>query len=341
MKSIKVTSLPLREVIADIAFALDIPHSNKCDEYTLILPPHVGKGQIRGINFEGGLGIIQYDCEFNNDMEFQFIVNSIHPLKFLYILEGSLHHKFANEKEHHLLQQYQHAIVASAKSNGHVLTFKAGERTCINSLEIDRRDFRSKLSCELEETDNSLSNLFKDTSAQKAFYYKGNYSLEIAHLFQEMQNFKKEGLVRKIFLEGTCYNMLTHEILQYEDALQNDGNNHLLRCAEVKQIEEAVQILESEITSPITIETLSRRIGLNVNKLQYGFHRIYNNTVNGYVQKYRLDLAKKLLVNTDYTISEIVEKVGLTSKSYFSKLFKNTYNLTPREYRNFHRKDLN
>ncbi len=340
MNSIQITSLPLGEVIADIALAFNTTYTQNCGEFSVSLPPNIGSGKIKGINFEGGLGIINYDCTFYTDMEIQFIVNSIHPLKFLYILEGSLNHRFANEKEPHLLQQYQHAIVASCNNNGHILTFKANEPTCLNSLEVERKIFRNKMKCELEQTDSQLSSLFKDTGAVKTFYYKGNYSLEIADLFREMQAFKNEGITRKIFLEGICYHMLTREILQYEDAL-NNGSNHMLRRSEVTQIEKAARIIETEINSPITIEALARRIGLNINKLQNGFHKIYNITVNGYVQKYRLDLSKKLLLNTDYSISEIVERVGLTSKSYFSKLFKTTYSLTPTQYRKHHRNTYN
>ncbi|WP_373519004.1 hypothetical protein [Pricia sp.] len=64
MKTNQVNSLLLKEVIADIAEAFGVGYSTNCDEYILFLPPDIGEGCIRGINFENGLGILQYDCTF-------------------------------------------------------------------------------------------------------------------------------------------------------------------------------------------------------------------------------------------------------------------------------------
>jgi AraC-like DNA-binding protein len=63
---------------------------------------------------------------------------------------------------------------------------------------------------------------------------------------------------------------------------------------------------------------------------------MFNQTVNTYVQGIRLDLAKDLLLNFDYSISEIVYLIGLSSKSYFSKIFREHYGTTPSEFRQSH-----
>lgn len=44
-------------------------------------------------------------------------------------------------------------------------------------------------------------------------------------------------------------------------------------------------------------------------------------------------LARNLLNSTDYNISEIVSKIGVSSKSYFLKIFKETYDISPSDYR--------
>jgi AraC-like DNA-binding protein len=89
-----------------------------------------------------------------------------------------------------------------------------------------------------------------------------------------------------------------------------------------------------------TVALLAKRVGLNVNKLQDGFQSIYNDTVNGYVQKTRLEIARNLLMITEFNISEIVRKIGLSSKSYFSKIFKEEYQISPSEFRR-NRKEAN
>ncbi|HET8804592.1 MAG TPA: AraC family transcriptional regulator, partial [Aequorivita sp.] len=103
--------------------------------------------------------------------------------------------------------------------------------------------------------------------------------------------------------------------------------------AELKQINHISSLIETNISDVPTVENLAREAGLNVNKLQEGFKKLYGTTVNNYLQKKRLDAAYNLLTKTDLSISEIVIAIGLSSKSYFSKIFKEKYAISPSEFR--------
>ena len=48
-----------------------------------------------------------------------------------------------------------------------------------------------------------------------------------------------------------------------------------------------------------------------------------------------MENAKRLLENTDLTISEITEKVGICDSAHFSRVFKEFYNMPPASYRQF------
>ena len=333
MKTIQVKSLPFNLVIADIAEAFNCAVRSNCGEYWIKIPKKWGKGTIRGINFDGGLGIIQYDCIFHNDIEIQFIVNKVHPLKFIYCLEGFVKHSFENDDKWHELEQYQCNILGSENYNGHILHFLSDTKTRINSLEIDREAFHTKMDCELKSLNSDLKELFLDKIAKRKFYYQGHYSLRIAEIFNRIQEFDNIDLIRRLYLEGKAYTILSQQILQYQDDLQEIGNRSLLRRSEIQLIEKAAKIIIEEISEFDNIETLSRRVGLNVNKLQEGFKYFYQNTVNGYIQTIRLEIAKNLLSNSDYNISEIVQQIGLSSNSYFSKVFKEKYNISPSEFK--------
>ncbi|WP_157213487.1 AraC family transcriptional regulator [Paenibacillus senegalensis] len=56
-------------------------------------------------------------------------------------------------------------------------------------------------------------------------------------------------------------------------------------------------------------------------------------TVTEYIHNVRLDKALELLEEKDYSINEVMEKVGYRTQSHFFKLFKNKHGTTPREYR--------
>jgi AraC-like DNA-binding protein len=50
--------------------------------------------------------------------------------------------------------------------------------------------------------------------------------------------------------------------------------------------------------------------------------------------------ARKLLLSSDLTISEIAYKLNFEDNSYFNKVFKNKNGLTPKRFRDIHKKLL-
>lgn len=170
MKTIQVASLPLKAVIEDISKAFNTTPEISHGEHLIRLPDNIGEGSLRGINFDGGLGILQYECTFYDDTEIQFIVDKVHPLKFLYVIKGKLHHRFENEEKGHIVYQFQNAIVASSDNHGHILNFKKNVHTCIFSLEINREIFSEKSTFKRDGMDPRLKRLFKDVEAEISFF---------------------------------------------------------------------------------------------------------------------------------------------------------------------------
>ena len=333
MKTVLVKSLPLKDVISDLAEAFGVDYHENCKQYFLQLPPNIGKGTIKGINFKNGMGILQYNCTFFEDLEIQFVINKIHPLKLLFCVEGNFQHRFENENAIHAIDTYRNAMVASSYHHGHILKFEKNTHTSINSVEIKRDVFISKIDCDITHLEESLRNLFEDIKAENPFYYNGNYSFKIAEILEEISQFHHEDFLKKIFLEGKSFEILTHQILQYQDDQNLDNEPYLIRKSEIELIEKAAKIIRDDIEKFKNIEELSSTIGLNQKKIQQGFKALYKMTVNNYVQKIRLDVAKKLLANTDLSVSEIGYKVGINSTSYLSKLFKEHVSVTPTEFR--------
>lgn len=66
-------------------------------------------------------------------------------------------------------------------------------------------------------------------------------------------------------------------------------------------------------------------------------NRLFNKYVHlspmNYVIEYRLQKAKELLNETDLNMTEIADRCGFNSSSYFTEMFKRQFGITPREYR--------
>lgn len=333
MLNIEVASLPLKEVIQDMANGFNTTYEENFGEYILTLPSQIGNGTIRGVNFDGGLGIIQYDCTFLQDTELQFSVNQVHPLKFIYVISGILHHRFENEDTLRIVNQFQNVIVASNDNNGHIINFQKDINTCIYSLEIDRREFQKKLSYQHDGLNVKLKKVFQDTDAKKSFYYEGDYSLKMADIFKKIENFDGSDFLHMMFLESIAYQTLVLQISQFIDDQHNANNRTVLRRSEIDSVVKASNFVKENLSSYKSISNLTKLTGLNAAKLQEGFKYLHNTTVNQFVFDSRLNLAKELLISTDDSVSEIVYKIGLSSKSYFSRVFKEEYGMQPSNFR--------
>lgn len=329
MQSITSHSIPIKEVLTDLAYEMGVDVCQSCDDYSLEIPESFGEGTIRGMDFSNGMGIILYNCNFKNDLEIRFILDKVHPLKFLFCETGGITHTFENETEEHYLGLLQNIIVASCKDHGHVLQFKGGRKTKVNSLEINRAKFLVNMDCELKSLETTLEHLFRDVDAKDTFYYHGSYSLQMADLFVEMDGEGRKSFMEKIFLEGMAFRMLGLQILQYNDDMDGSEHKSILRKFEMILVKEAAAIINGEILDFSTVPQLALVVGINSNKLQNGFKELYGSTVNEYVHSRRLDLSINLLKNSEFTISEIVFIIGLSSKSYFSKIFKDKYGISP------------
>lgn len=275
------------------------------------------------------MGMVIYNCYFHEDVEIRFIVDKIHPLKFLFCERGEITHRFENETETKKIDFLENIIVASSHNNGHILKFKGKTEIIINSLEIDREKFAVTMDCELRSLDANLENLFRDITAKKDFYHHGNYSFQMADLFLEIGGSPRKDFISRISMEGNAYKMLKLQIPQYNDDMDSPENKSMLRKLEISLVIEASGIINNEILDFKTVPELALLVGINSNKLQNGFKELYGTTVNDYVHNRRLDLARGLLKNSEFTISEIVFMIGLASKSYFSKIFKEKYGLSP------------
>jgi len=200
-------------------------------------------------------------------------------------------------------------------------------------MEINREVYSSYLSCSIEKMDGTLKGLFKDIKAQDSFYYKGFYNLEMADLLGQIEHYDGMVSFRKIFLESMVNRMLLQELSQFEAEYSKDSSVVVLQKHEIAALAEANLIITNEISNLPTIKQISYRVGLNPNKLQDGFKRLYGSTVNAYVRDKRLEISKELLLNTLQNMAEISDQVGITSKSYFSKMFKDVYGMSPNEFR--------
>lgn len=101
----------------------------------------------------------------------------------------------------------------------------------------------------------------------------------------------------------------------------------------VNILQNALEIINEQYNTEITLNTLADSIGYNASYLSYLFKKLTGETFVQYKNRLRIEHAAKLLESTDLPITEIALEVGYGDTSYFTQAFKKYYNETPKSYR--------
>lgn len=101
-----------------------------------------------------------------------------------------------------------------------------------------------------------------------------------------------------------------------------------------KEIMKIQEWIELNYRKPITADALLQTSTLSARTMIRRFKKATGDTPLEYLQRIRIENAKRSLETTDKTFSEITWDVGYSDISSFQRLFKSNTRLTPREYRN-------
>ena len=98
-----------------------------------------------------------------------------------------------------------------------------------------------------------------------------------------------------------------------------------------------IQEILEECCGKITRAELENQLNYTANHLNRIVKRSVGMSLLEFGRFFTLKEAARLLIQTNESISSIINKLGLSNRSYFYRIFKNQYGITPNEYRNVNR----
>lgn len=127
----------------------------------------------------------------------------------------------------------------------------------------------------------------------------------------------------ELFLIATPESAGVHKT---ESLAQNQANYYSRQFSHIKQY------LTQRVSQTVTIEDLCVATGLSRATVKRIFQRCAGMGPIHYFQTLRMKEAKRLIRNSDQSITQIAEALGFTSIHHFSRVFKKTTGMSPREY---------
>lgn len=124
------------------------------------------------------------------------------------------------------------------------------------------------------------------------------------------------------------YQYLTDVIVNSMDKIIEDK-----RQRDTRPIRDAKLFIQTNYKRQITLEEVSGKVGFNATYFSSLFKKETGYTFLEYLSEVRMNKAKELLKDTNYSIMVICENVGYSDIKHFTKTFVKHTNLKPNEYR--------
>jgi len=328
LKTITVKQTNLDEFMVDLQKRFDGYLSKNIKEYSLKIDSSLGYGFIKASILKGGIVFIQFKTTFFEDILINFKIPRKTYVNFGFCSEGKLYHNFKG-KERFVLDTFQTGILINVEKEHQRIFIEKDNQVSASLIGLDTKYGDSegyKINKKLRE------NFIADATEDKM--YVSNASLKIAKSISNLNTSKKKGLVKTLLIESTVHLILALELEQYERELFKKKQDHgSLTTEDMKDIKELSKFINNYPDTALTVKELANKIGLTPAKLQEGFKLMHDSTVNNYIRDVRVSKSEELMKTTDMNISQILYSLGFSSRSYFSKIFKERYQLSPKQYK--------
>ena len=143
----------------------------------------------------------------------------------------------------------------------------------------------------------------------------------------------QESLFDAIFTIRNNPNMCKKYAAAYELTDILIANSSITNTFFDKQVILLKKYIDEHYSEKITKEDLANIAFCSVSNLYRIFQNSFHLSPHNYINKIRLEKACVLLENSNHSITEISALIGFDDPVYFSKLFKEYHQLSPKKYR--------
>ena len=132
-------------------------------------------------------------------------------------------------------------------------------------------------------------------------------------------------LEHAVEMTGYLYTLLSFFIkTSSKKNSQNTASNY---------VQKGIEYIAANYSYPITVEDIADYVGLSRSHLFRSFQNVLNESPKEYLTNFRMKQACYLLEHSDLSITVIANSVGFDNSLYFSKIFHNKKQMSPRDYR--------
>ncbi|NOZ41817.1 MAG: helix-turn-helix transcriptional regulator [Alphaproteobacteria bacterium] len=308
----------------------EIYENNMGRGFMMELPQDVGTGRVEFIEISDQMRILIFDCTWFNRRK--FLVHDDDWVRFNFGLSLDVTMNLDGSQKVHI-----------DTASWRVINNPDG-LTTIEEIPANTRSTWVTICCKPEYIarlsgyhEDDLPNPLRSSFCEKSgisFYQPFDLTSRLNTITNEILNNSLSGGFRLSLCLAKANEILCHAIYH---VLHPEPKNKIpakLDGRDKDAIARAREILRRNFANPPTVREISTEIGINRNKLYYGFKYLFDQTISEYVQDLRLTEAHHLLRETDLGLLEIATMVGFRHQCNFSTAIKKRYGSNPVTIRN-------
>jgi len=246
------------------------------------------------------------------------------------------------------------------------ITYDCDRGVLKKSIEEAYACAREILYAKITEEDIMAGKIVSPDSKLRCIISKlGKYSEEHENPFHETEKFTDTELAAYLIKEHpdhimdkilehysiNCVNMHKLESKKFDDlaeAIDKESGNKMQKVTEMITLVRSVSELKKdsfpivEIVKKIIMENkdadlsvkeIAQKAEVSEYYMMHQFKKATGTTITEYKRALKLANAKRLLINTNKSITEIAQECGFANSSYFSKMFQQSEHVLPSDYR--------
>ncbi len=166
--------------------------------------------------------------------------------------------------------------------------------------------------------------------------YAGSECREWGEIIQEFLDRRNDaGLLWTVRRQQLAFRLLALllDVAEFEE-------ERLRPLQETERLQPVFAFVKENLAASLTIDDLAHAANLSRSRFHTFFREHMQCTPMDYVKTVRLQEAQRLMMTTDWALSEIAEQVGFTNQLHFSREFKARNGVAPSVYRQQHQDGL-
>jgi AraC-like DNA-binding protein len=137
--------------------------------------------------------------------------------------------------------------------------------------------------------------------------------------------------LRSIYIKGKIFELLSY-YFSNTSTTENESCPYIANEETISKIKHAKELIIKDMNNPPSLANLAKEVGLNIKKLKTDFKEFYGVPVFTFLLNYKMELAKKLLLEQQLNVNEIASHLGYSASSHFIAAFKRKFGITPKQF---------